>query len=129
MLEGACLCDSVHWQYRDMPTSATACNCSACSRYGALWAYGYEGEDVDFSGVTQCYVRGDALGFHFCPTCGCVAYWRGLEGNAQGRRRVAVNLRLTDPEMIADVPIRHFDGLDKWDDRPDDSRCIRDMWF
>jgi hypothetical protein len=112
-----------------MPESATACNCTACRRYGVLWAYGYEGEDVHFSGVTKAYVRGDALGFHFCPECGAMAYWRGLEPNQEGRRRVAVNLRLTDPGPIADVPMRHFDGLDKWEDRPRDGRCVRDMWF
>ena len=58
-----------------------------------------------------------------------MVYWRGLEPNAEGRRRVAVNLRLTEPDPIADVPIRHFDGLDKWEDRPRDGRCIRDLWF
>ena len=44
MLEGSCLCGAVRWHYDDFPESATACNCSACRRYGALWAYGYEGE-------------------------------------------------------------------------------------
>ena len=129
MLNGSCLCGSVHWHYRGMPESATACNCTACRRYGALWAYGDEGENVEFSGPTKAYVRGDSLGFHFCPECGCIAYWRGLEPNPEGRRRVGVNLRLTEPDPIAHVPIRHFDGLDTWEDRPRDGRCIRDLWF
>ena len=129
MLEGSCLCATVRWQYQAMPKSATACSCTACRRYGVLWAYGWEGEDVHFFGTTKAYVRGDSLGFHFCPDCGCVAYWRGLEPNNDGRRRVAVNLRLSEPEPIAQVPIRHFDGLDKWEDLPQDGRCVRDMWF
>lgn len=129
MIEGSCLCGSVRWQYRDKPTSATACSCTACRRYGVLWAYGYDGEDVEVTGSTTAYVRGDSLGFHFCPTCGCVAYWRGLTADAAGRRRIAVNLRLSEPGPIADVPIRHFDGLDKWVDLPQDGRCVRDMWF
>lgn len=129
MLEGSCLCGSVRWQYRDMPKSATACSCTACRRYGVLWAYGYEEEDVHLSGLTKAYVRGDSLGFHFCPMCGCVAYFRGLEPNKEGRRRVAVNLRLTEPGPVAHVPIRHFDGLDKWEDLPQDGRCVQDMWF
>jgi hypothetical protein len=129
MLEGTCLCGSVRWRYQDVPTSATACSCTACRRYGVLWAYGYEGEDVHFSGPTKGYVRGDALGFHFCPVCGCVAYWRGLEPNKEGRRRVGVNLRLTEPELIAHIPVRHFDGFDTWEDLPQDGRCVRDMWF
>jgi hypothetical protein len=112
-----------------MPESATACNCTVCRRYGVLWAYGYEAEDIHVLGPTKAYVRGDSIGFHFCPKCGCVAYWRSLEPDEQGRRRIAVNLRLTEPEPIAHLPIDHFDGLDKWEDLPRDARCIRDMWF
>jgi hypothetical protein len=94
-----------------------------------LWAYGWEGEDITFSGATSAFVRGDALSFNFCPTCGNVSHWCGLRLDEQGRRRVAVNLRLTEPGPIADVPIRHFDGLDTWSSRPEDGRCVRDMWF
>ena len=81
------------------------------------------------SGPTKAYVRGKALGFHFCPECGCVAYWRALETNQEGRRRIAVNLRLAEPELVATVPIDHFDGLDKFEDLPRDGRCVRDYWF
>jgi hypothetical protein len=94
-----------------------------------LWAYDYEGAGIHVSGVTKSYVRGVALGFHFCPECGCVAYWRSLETDKEGRRRIAVNLRLTEPEPIAHVLIDHFDGLDKFDDLPRDGKCIRDYWF
>ena len=44
-------------------------------------------------------------------------------------RRIAVDLRLTEPEPIAYLPIDHFDGLDQWQDLPRDGRCIRDLWF
>jgi hypothetical protein len=52
-----------------------------------------------------------------------------LQPNAEGRRRVAVNLRMSEPGPIADIPIRHFDGLDKWEDLPVDGRCVKDLWF
>ena len=74
-------------------------------------------------------MRGDSLGFHFCPQCGVVAYWRALQADAEGRRRIAVNLRPADPALVADVPIRRFDGLDTWEDLPRDGRCVRDLWF
>ncbi|MCB0133291.1 MAG: GFA family protein, partial [Caldilineaceae bacterium] len=111
MLEGSCHCGAVHWQFEGIPESATACNCTICRRYGVLWAYDYEGEGINVSGPTQAYLRGGGIGFHFCPTCGCVAYWRALETDDEGRRRIAVNLRLTEPEPVARVPIDHFDGL------------------
>ena len=129
MIEGACLCGSVRWRLDGMPDSATACSCTACRRYGVLWAYGWDGESIHVVGSTTAYVRGDSLGFHFCPACGCVAYWRSLAPNKEGRQRIAVNLRLTEPDPIAHVPIRHFDGLDKWEDLPSDGRCVRDLWF
>jgi hypothetical protein len=130
MIEGTCLCGAVRWQLQGLPKSATACSCTACRRYGALWAYGWQGDDVHFSGRTKAYVRGDAmLGFHFCPECGCLDSWRGLKANAEGKLRVAVNLRMSEPGPIADVPIRHFDGFDKWQEMPADGRCVKDMWF
>jgi hypothetical protein len=129
MISGSCHCGSVHWRLKFMPESATACNCTVCRRYGVLWAYGYADEDVSVAGPSKSYVRGQAIEFHFCPECGCVAYWRAQHTDEQGRRRLAVNLRLTEPEAIAELPIDHFDGLTAFDDLPRDGRCIRDMWF
>lgn len=131
MLEGSCLCGKVTWEFDGVPESATACNCTACRRYGVLWAYDFEGEGIRVSGETVAYVRGDnsVLGFHFCPDCGCVAYWRSLILEPGNRRRIAVNLRLTEPEPIMEVPIDHFDGFDTFDDLPRDGRCVKDHWF
>jgi hypothetical protein len=133
MLEGQCLCGAVRWRLDQVPESATACSCTACRRFGALWAYGHEGEDIHVGGPTTAYVRGGpnggSLSFNFCPTCGNLSHWRGLDTDAQGRRRLAVNLRLAEPAPIAHLPIDHFDGLDTWQDLPRDGRCIKDMWF
>jgi hypothetical protein len=132
MIEGTCLCGAVRWTFDGPLESATACNCSACRRYGTLWAYGYEGEEIEVSGPTRVYARGDRapLGFHFCGTCGCVTSWRGLSPDRDGRRRIAVNLRLaSDPDQVAPLLIDHFDGLRTFEDLPRDGRCVRDMWF
>ncbi|CAN5879284.1 GFA family protein [soil metagenome] len=130
MIQGSCLCGAVHWRFDGTPERATACNCTACRRYGVLWAYDHEGEGIHVAGPTKAYVRGDSmLGFHFCSECGCVAYWRSLEPNEEGRRRIAVNLRLAEPDLVAHVPIKHFDGLDTFDALPSDGKCVRDYWF
>jgi hypothetical protein len=132
MLEGSCLCGQVRWRFDAEPEGATACNCTACRRFGVLWIYGHEGEDVHVSGETAAYKRGPegALEFHFCPTCGCTTHWRGARPGRDGRYRLAVNLRLaTDPEQVAAIPIDHFDGLVSFDDLPRDGRCVKDMWF
>lgn len=128
-LEGSCHCGKVTWEFDGVPESITACNCTACRRYGVLWAYDFEGEGIRVNGETRAYVRGQSLGFHFCSGCGCVAYWRSLEAGDDGRRRIAVNVRLTEPGPIEHVPIDHFDGLDTFDDLPRDGRTVKDLWF
>ncbi len=128
MIEGSCLCGSVRWTFAGQPDGATACNCTACRRYGVLWAYDYEGEGIHVSGATRAYARGEGLEFHFCPACGCVAFWRGKRLDARGRRRIAVNLRLAEPEAVAEVPIDRFDGLGAFEDLPRDGRCVADYW-
>jgi len=129
MIRGSCHCGAVQWQFQGVPEGATACNCTVCRRYGVLWAYGFEGEGISVSGPTQAYVRGRALSFHFCPTCGCVTFWRSLNPGQNGRSRIAVNLRLTEPEAVARIPIDHFDGLGRFEDLPRDGRCVADYWF
>ena len=129
MIHGSCHCGIVTWSFNRLPESATACNCTVCRRYGALWAYDYENQGVKVAGPTKLYIRDESLAFHFCGQCGCVAYWRAIQPDAEGGHRIAVNLRLTEPEPIAHIPIRHFDGFDRFLDLPEDGRCVTDYWF
>ena len=129
MIEGTCLCGAVRWTFEGQPDGATACNCTACRRYGVLWAYDYENQGIRVAGATRPFVRGKALEFHFCPRCGCVVFWRAQRDDADGRRRIAVNLRLAEPATVATIPIDHFDGLDTFDDLPRDGKCVADYWF
>jgi hypothetical protein len=52
-----------------------------------------------------------------------------LRVDGDGRRRIAVNVRLAPPEAVADLPVDHFDGLDAFEDLPSDGKCVRDLWF
>ena len=130
-IHGVCLCGSMKWVFEGPLESTTACNCTACRRYGGLWAYGHEGEEIETSGSTSAYFRGDkSLGFHFCSTCGCIGYWRGSTLNDKGQRRIAVNLRLAEqPDQVASLLINHFDGLITFSRLPRDGKCVSDMWF
>ena len=132
-LTGTCLCGDAGWSLFGDPGTVTACNCTMSRRYGALWAYDYENERIRPRGATTTFSRrgkaDPALEIHFCPSCGCVLFWRGLRLEADGRRRMAVNIRMSDPDAVADLRIDHFDGLDSFDDLPSDGRCVRDMWF
>jgi len=110
-VHGACLCGAVTWTYVGDPPSATLCNCTACRRYGALWAYSYVGDRITTNGPTKAFSRGGAqLEFHFCTDCGCLSFWKATH-ETEGRRRVAVNLRMADPKQVRNIPIKMFDGL------------------
>lgn len=129
MIEGSCHCGAVQWRIKNLPESATACNCTVCRRYGALWAYDYLDEGISVTGSTQDYMRGDSIEFHFCSSCGCVAYWKSQNVDANGRCRIAVNLRLADPGAVGNIPIEHFDGFDSFDDLGRDGKSVSDYWF
>jgi hypothetical protein len=133
MLTGVCHCGAAGWTLKGDPGPVTACNCTLCRRYGALWAYDYEGERIEVVGPHGSYSRADesdpSLEILFCPKCACVICWRGLRLDADGRRRIAVNVRLAEPDAVAHLPIDHFDGFDTFEDLPSDGRCVRDLWF
>jgi hypothetical protein len=133
MLTGSCHCGATGWTLEGDPGSITACNCTLCRRYGGLWAYDYEDERIRVFGPTSSYVRKDErepmLEIRFCPACGNMVCWRGLRLHPDGCRRMAVNIRLADPEAVADLPVDHFDGLESFKDLPSDGRCVRDLWF
>jgi hypothetical protein len=105
-MEGHCHCQSVRWTYSLPLESVTACNCTICSRYGAIWAYGYLDEGVTITGVTSEYIRGSkVIAFNFCSQCGCVTHYLSISPDEQGRRRVAINLRtVSDPNLVAHIP-------------------------
>lgn len=133
MLIGTCLCGKAHWTLEGDPGSITACNCTMCRRYGTLWAYDYEGERVTVHGPTASFTRAgrekSSLEILFCPTCACVLSWRALRLENDGRRRMAVNVRLAPPQSVRDLPIDIFDGFETFEDLPSDGRCVRDFWL
>jgi hypothetical protein len=129
---GQCLCGAVKWEYHGDITDATICNCTACRRYGALWAYGFDGVDIHVTaqpGGLTAYARGKALSFNFCKACGNLVSWRGLKPGEDGQTRIAVNLRLAEPEAVAGVPLQCFEGLHSFEDLARDGRRVADVWF
>ena len=135
IIRGRCLCGAVGWSFAGEIPDATICNCSACRRYGVLWAYDWDGYGIhidDPDGNLTPYTRGPGspLSFNFCRSCGNVVSWRGLKPGEDGRIRIAINLRLAEqPEAVADVPLQCFDGRHSFDDLPRDGRRVRDVWF
>jgi hypothetical protein len=132
MLSGSCHCGATGWTLTGDPGSVTACNCTLCHRYGALWAYDYEDGRIEIVGSTSSFRRlgksDPTLEVLFCPACAAVLAWRGLRLEADDRRRMAVNIRLADFDAVGDLLIDHFDGLETFENPPSDGRRVRDLW-
>lgn len=130
---GSCHCGVVQWEFRGNIPDATICNCTVCRRYGALWAYEYDGHGIhvdDPTSAMTAYVCGShTISFNFCKLCGNLVSWRCLKPNDDGRRRIAINLRLADPKDVEEIPLQRFDGLHSFDDLPQDGRTVADVWF
>ena len=115
MIKGKCHCGAVSFQLNKQPEWLTECNCSICRRIGGLWAHAEINKiSIDCEDdATLRYIRGDkSIAFHSCKTCGCTTHWENLQ--AQESNRMAVNLRMADPDEISGIPIRHFDGAESW---------------
>ncbi len=131
MIKGSCHCGQVKWTYIYPAESVTACNCSLCRRYGALWAYGFDQIDAQVSGKTTAYEWGGKLSqYHFCVDCGCLCYYIANKPDAEGKRKIAVNFRMAEnADLIQHLRIDHFDGFDQFEDLPSDGKKVKDLWF
>ncbi len=132
MLSGSCNCGATGWTLTSDLDSVTACNCTMCHRYGALWAYDYEDGRIEIVGSTSSFRRvgksDPTLELLFCPACAAVLAWRGLRLEVDHRRRMAVNIRLANLNDVGDLLIDHFDGLETFEELPSDGRRVRDLW-
>jgi len=114
-VSATCHCGAVRVTIPGPPEKATQCNCSLCRRVGGLWSYYRLGEVTVEAGddALAAYVWGDrSLQNWRCRHCGCATHWTPAEG--QNFDRMAVNLRLFDPEALGRFRIRQFDGADSW---------------
>ena len=115
MLKATCHCGAVRIEIPDRPAEVTNCNCSLCRRPGTLWAY-FDVGTVKIHGHPENideYIQGDkTLRTVRCRTCGCTTHWEPLD--TLKYRRMGVNIRNFEPEVIGDVRIRLLDGADTW---------------
>ncbi|MEY9326542.1 GFA family protein [Sinorhizobium fredii] len=110
MIEGHCHCRAVRIAVPVRPETLGDCNCSLCTRLGALWGY-YAPSDVTVSDENKHlvgYVQGDKTltAFH-CGICGCTTHWSPI---GRGSAKMGVNLRMFDRSVWEDIPHRLIDG-------------------
>ena len=110
MIEGHCHCGDVRISVPAPPAELTECNCSLCSRTGALMGF-FRPDQVDVrdeGGQLRGYVQGDAtLTNWHCGRCGCTTHWSPRDPDI---RRMGVNIRLFDRAIWEALPRTHVDG-------------------
>ena len=88
----ACSCGQLHLTIEDEPSRNAMCHCLACQRRtGAVISNQarYRNDQVTITGKSTAWQRtadsGNAMTFHFCPTCGSTVFWEnaGFPGTRQ----------------------------------------------
>lgn len=114
--KGSCHCGRIAFEVEGVPEAALACNCSICSRKGALlWAVPRETlrlltpEDA-MSGYT---FNRHAIVHRFCKTCGLHPFAEDADaedgGDADGRSAY-INLRCLEGFDPGAIEVVEFDG-------------------
>ena len=104
---GSCHCGAVRLVLHETPSDAGDCNCSLCRRIGGLWHQTNPDKVVTVGGGVA-YRQGDCmLDTWHCGTCGCTTHWTPVDS---AYPRMAVNLRMFEPELWQDLPRRLIDG-------------------
>ncbi|MEM7687462.1 MAG: aldehyde-activating protein [Pseudomonadota bacterium] len=115
-MTGHCAYGAVSVTITNKPAFINDCNCSLCRKVGAAWGY-FPSSDVSAKGHTSCFSRSDkgepAVAVHSCAACGTTTHF-GLTDSFKDRHpeadQMGVNMRLFDPERLADVEVRYPDG-------------------
>ncbi|AZN96364.1 GFA family protein [Mesorhizobium sp. M9A.F.Ca.ET.002.03.1.2] len=111
LYKGSCHCGKVAFEVEGDLTGAVRCNCSICSRKGALlWAVPHGALRVlAWRDDLGSYTFGNHVIAHrFCRACGIHPF---AEDVSEGSERSAyVNIHCIDGLDLATVPIFDFDG-------------------
>lgn len=110
-LKGSCHCGKVTFEVTGEPGAALACNCSMCSRKGALlWAVSREQLRVlsgdDALGTYTFHKH--AIRHRFCSTCGIHPYSEGVDPD--GNPLTVINIRCLEGIDPEGLPVHQFDG-------------------
>lgn len=115
--QGSCHCGAVRLTLPNTPETASSCNCSLCRRVDGPWVYFEWGavkiETAPGALPQQAYVQGDKpLRTVRCAHCGSVTHWEPISPEPGAKH--GIHLGNFDPQLIASVRVRRFDGADTW---------------
>ena len=120
-LKGRCHCGAIQFELSEAPTELTSCNCSFCSRRGALVTYA---KPDQFRLTTApdrvwTYQWGHYVGqHHYCPVCG-IGTHQVFPSFDTGKPDfddmwVGVNARLFEDLAWEKLPVKALNGREGW---------------
>jgi hypothetical protein len=109
--QGSCHCRQICFEVEGDLQQVTECNCSICSKRGALMWFVPK---VDFHLLTpvENYVtytfNTHKIKHRICPNCGCTPFEEALD--AKGLQTVAINVRCLDDADLSTLKVAQFNG-------------------
>lgn len=110
--KGSCHCGKNAFEVEGEITGVVSCNCSICSRKGALmWFVPRESLHLltPEDNLAAYTFNKHAIKHRFCPTCGIHPYGEGVSPKGGGIM-AGVNIRCLEGVDPDSFPVKHFDG-------------------
>ncbi len=111
LYKGSCHCGKIAFEVEGEIKAAMACNCSICSRKGALmWFVPRDHLRLltpEEDAATYTFHKHVIL-HRFCQTCGMHPYGEGTD--PKGNHMAAINIRCLEGVDLASIPVQHYDG-------------------
>ena len=107
---GGCHCGEVRYETNTDLATVMACNCSICTKRGAIWTFVKPDQFALRSGegdLRDYQFNKKRIHHLFCKVCGVRSFARG-QGPAGPM--AAINTRCLDEVDAATLNVRHFDG-------------------
>ena len=108
---GGCHCGRVRYEVATDLDGVVDCNCSICSKRGALWTFVPISQFALRSGTDDLsdYLFNKKTIHHlFCRQCGVASYARGTAPD--GSEIIAINVRCLDGVDVGALKTTPFDG-------------------
>jgi hypothetical protein len=108
---GNCHCGRIVFEVTGELIGAVACNCSICSRKGALlWCVPRSDLRVvtPEADIGKYTFNNHVIEHRFCPACGIHPY--GEDARSNKDRMAYINIRCLEGIDLDSVPVQSFDG-------------------
>ena len=108
---GGCHCGEVRYETTTDLASVMSCNCSICTKLGALWTFVKPEQFALRSGedcLTEYQFHTKTIHHLFCRICGIESFVRGKMPD--GSDVVGINVRCLDGVDLAALAPKPFDG-------------------